>query len=415
MFQRKTALIGALILGVAMLGATASPASAKPATRKVGNPATCKGATYPTINAAVAAANPGDTIKVCPGTYNENVAVNKPLKFLGAKAGKDGRNRKASAKESVVKNASGADFELTGAANNVTIDGFTLSGVDANSTDNGISAFQGTSGLVVVNNIIAGNCNGMNFQNPNASLHAQIRHNAFRNNTAGSGTLGPQCGTGVFISNGPANNTAITENNFTGHNSGQTAINFAGSSANPSVKLSVTHNNSVDDSTFVVATNSNGAVIAHNKVTVKTPFANQGTGILDFGSNANLSITDNQINGGSGTGTSGINIRALSGTPSTNTRATNNHVNNRYNGVRLTDAATSDTVSGNHIAGSHNDGIFMESGGSNKFLNNEVKNSTVHDCQDLTIGVGTAGTANQWKGNSGASNNSAPAAICPKK
>jgi pectin methylesterase-like acyl-CoA thioesterase len=126
MFQRKTALFSAFVLGVAILGATASPASAKPATRKVGNPATCKGATYPTINAAVAAANPGDTIKVCPGTYTENVAVNKPLKFLGAKAGKDGRNRKASAKESVVKNSSGAGFTLTGAANNVTIDGFTI-------------------------------------------------------------------------------------------------------------------------------------------------------------------------------------------------------------------------------------------------------------------------------------------------
>jgi parallel beta-helix repeat protein len=268
---------------------------------------------------------------------------------------------------------------------------------------------------VVVNNIIADNCNGMNFQNPNASLRAQIRHNGFRNNTAGSGTLGPQCGTGVFISNGPASNTAITENNFTGHNSGQTAINFAGSSASPSVKLSVTKNNSVDDSTFVVATNSTGAVIAHNKVTVKTPFANQGTGILDFGSNVNLSITDNQINGGSATGTSGINIRAISGTPSTNTRATNNHVNNRYNGVRLTDNASTDTVSGNHIAGSHHDGIFMESGGGNTFLKNQVKTSTTHDCEDMTTGTGTAGTANQWTGNHGASNNSVPAAICPKK
>ena len=170
----------------------------------------------------------------------------------------------------------------------------------------------------------------------------------------------------------------------------------------------------VDDSTFVVATNSNGAVIAHNKVTVKTPFANQGTGILDFGSNVNLSITDNQIKGGAASGTSGINIRALSGVPSTNTRATNNHVNNRYNGVRLTDNVTGDTVSGNHIAGSQNDGIFMESGSSNKFLKNEVKTSSVHDCQDLTSGTGTAGTANQWTGNSGASNNSSPAAICPR-
>src|SRR5207244_1130256 len=166
MFQRQTALIGAFVLGVAILAATASPASAKPATRRVGNPATCKGATYPTINAAVAAANPGDTIKVCPGTYNENVAVNKRLTFLGAQAGKDGRSRKASARESVVKSASGADFALSGAANNVTINGFTISGVDSNSTDIGISAFQGTSGLVVVNNIIAGNCEGMNFQNP---------------------------------------------------------------------------------------------------------------------------------------------------------------------------------------------------------------------------------------------------------
>jgi len=412
MFKRKQALLGAFVLGVAVCGVTASPASAKPATRKVGNPATCKGATYPTINAAVAAANPGDTIKVCPGTYPENVAVNKPLTFLGAQAGKDARKRKASAKESVVKNMSGADFGLTGAANHVTIDGFTIAGVDSSSTDIGVSAFQGSSGLVVANNIITGNCEGMNFQNPNAAMRAQIRRNAFRNNTAGVSTLGANCGTGVFISNGPANNTAITENNFTGHNSGQTAINFAGSSANPSVRLSVTHNNSVDDSTFVVATNSKGARIDHNKVTVKTPDANQGTAILDFGSNVNLSITNNQINGGSGSGTSGINIRALSGTPSSNTRATNNHVSNRYNGVRLTDGATSDTVSGNHISGSHNDGIFMQQGSGNTFTNNEVKASTVHDCEDDTTGTGTAGTANHWKGNKGDGNNSLPAAIC---
>jgi parallel beta-helix repeat protein len=138
-----------------------------------------------------------------------------------------------------------------------------------------------------------------------------------------------------------------------------------------------------------------------------------GTSACDFGSNVNLSITDNQIRAARPPERRG-STSALSGTPSTNTRATNNHVNNRYNGVRLTDGATSDTVSGNHISGSHNDGIFMESGGSNKFLNNEVKTSSVHDCQDSTTGTGTAGTANQWTGNSGASNNSLPPAICPK-
>ena len=35
------------------------------------------------------------------------------------------------------------------------------------------------------------------------------------------------------------------------------------------------------------------------------------------------------------------------------------------------------------------------------------------NCEDQTAGGGTAGTANQWTHNSGTSNNSAPASICP--
>src|SRR2546428_10281162 len=46
-----------------------------------------------TISAAVAAAISGDTIKVCPGTYVENVILNKSLTLLGAQAGGDARGR----------------------------------------------------------------------------------------------------------------------------------------------------------------------------------------------------------------------------------------------------------------------------------------------------------------------------------
>jgi len=38
----------------------------------------CANAGYVTISAAVAAASPGDTIKVCPGTYPEQVMINNP-------------------------------------------------------------------------------------------------------------------------------------------------------------------------------------------------------------------------------------------------------------------------------------------------------------------------------------------------
>jgi nitrous oxidase accessory protein NosD len=46
-----------------------------------------------TIQAGVNAAPPGDTVKVCPGTYTENVTVNKALILNGAKAGVNGTRR----------------------------------------------------------------------------------------------------------------------------------------------------------------------------------------------------------------------------------------------------------------------------------------------------------------------------------
>src|SRR5437870_3654094 len=50
---------------------------------KVQNP----GALFTTIGAAVAAANPGDTIKVYAGTYSESVDVPKTLEFEAVRRG----------------------------------------------------------------------------------------------------------------------------------------------------------------------------------------------------------------------------------------------------------------------------------------------------------------------------------------
>src|SRR5258708_1620621 len=47
------------------------------------NAAQCPGAQFTTIQDAVNAASPGDSIQICPGTYVEQVSISKPLQLNG--------------------------------------------------------------------------------------------------------------------------------------------------------------------------------------------------------------------------------------------------------------------------------------------------------------------------------------------
>lgn len=384
-----------------------SAASAAPATFIVDDNLKCAGSTYTTISAAVAAASAGDTISVCAGIYPETVTVDKSLTFEGAMAGKDGRkNRNRLAKESVVVNQ-GGDFTLGGNADNVTIDGFTLRGAGSDeSPADAIEAFQGSSGLTVVNNVIRDNLLGINLQNPNGDLPAQISRNAFIDNSLGES---PQGGTAIFISSGPANNTTIENNRFTGHR--ETAVNFAGDGSRPSAGLVLADNFSSSDATFVVAINSINALIDGN--TINYTGDDNGSAILDFGSNSYLRISHNTINGGDADGTTGIRVGAFTGVPSTATTIVSNTVSNRFNGIRVNGGYTNVFVSDNTVSDSRNNGIAIEGSSGNILSRNTVSDSAVHDCTDDTVGSRTAGTDNTWRHNSGASGNSTPPGICP--
>ncbi len=80
---------------------------------------------YTTVGSAVAAASAGDTVKVCPGAYAENVVVDKTLNLKGAKAGVGVASRTfGGANESTVTGL------VTIQAAGVSVDGFSLTNPD---------------------------------------------------------------------------------------------------------------------------------------------------------------------------------------------------------------------------------------------------------------------------------------------
>jgi hypothetical protein len=81
----------------------------------------CPTATYSSIQAAVTAASPGDTIQVCAGNYIENVSINKALTVNGAQAGTPFAGRTFGG-----PNESTISGQVTIQAANVTFDGFSL-------------------------------------------------------------------------------------------------------------------------------------------------------------------------------------------------------------------------------------------------------------------------------------------------
>ena len=405
-----SALAGVLV--VAGLTVGAAGAAAEGNTLVVGNPTTCPGAQYSRIQAAVDDASPGDTISVCKGTYGEHVTIDTPnLTLLGAQAGVDARGKRPKANNTTVSDPTG-EFTLTGNADDTTIDGFVLTGATGN--NDGVADFQGSSGLTLVNNVIQLNGNGINLQNPDGSKPATIAYNSFNNNNAG-GVGNGETGTGVFISNGPAVNTLIQYNNFRQHS--QTAINFAGDSARPSTGLVVSDNKSTDDSTFVVAVNSGGAVIDHNNITTSDANApgGHGTGILDFGANTALRITNNVMKATTTTSqSSGIAVSNYAGS-SQYTDVLNNTVTGWYNDIKIVSGSTNAYVNGNRTYNAVNDGIIVQADVSGATISrNRISTAGNFACEDNSTGNRTAGTANVWTNNVGTTASS-PAGICAVK
>src|ERR1700741_4019218 len=80
--RRKTGLF--LVSMALCMSSLCGPRATRAATLTVGQKtAACPKALYATIQSAVNAASPGDVIKVCAGTYPEQVVISKSLTVNG--------------------------------------------------------------------------------------------------------------------------------------------------------------------------------------------------------------------------------------------------------------------------------------------------------------------------------------------
>jgi hypothetical protein len=106
-----------------------------------------------TISAAVLAASPGDVIVVCPGTYAENVTINKQLTLQGAQSGVAGCGRVVGAPNPAVESI------LSGPAPGPTL--ITLVSGSAGTIVDGFSFIGATRGLESatgpINNVVIRN------------------------------------------------------------------------------------------------------------------------------------------------------------------------------------------------------------------------------------------------------------------
>jgi len=257
----------------------------------------CPTATFTSISAAVAVATAGDTIKVCAGTYNELVQVNKTLTILGAQATVDARTRAVPVtSESVVGNGDGA-FQIL--ANNVVIDGFTIQGVNnpqptvPTALGAGIwtnPGFSGTDGgHQIRNNIIQNNIIGIELDNTGL-FQTRVERNLIQNNNANA--AGADNGTGIDT-NFSLVNAVIDSNKIVGNiNSGIDA--FGGSS------ITISNNEFAANRRAIGWGGVTSSSITGNNIHNSTDSATAD--IRFFGGVSGVSITCNTLANGAGRG-----------------------------------------------------------------------------------------------------------------
>lgn len=338
-----------------------------------------------TISAAVGVSAAGDTVRVCPGQYFDNVGVLVKLTIqaqtTGATTPRYVNGCQAPAAPTTAADAIVDPFLPGFPVFSLRADGATLRGFvirnNAFGPGPGIVTDPGFSGYTIDRNFIVDNDDGIWLDTSTAgALPTSVTSNCIRTNLDW----------GIESTTSLENASMMTNTFF------QNATGGVIASAAPTTTVAVLGNKSYGDGWFAWLSNSATSRISGN--IVKTPATG---GILVGELNVGLEVSGNILKSGTG---DGITIDAGIFGASTGLKVTGNIVQSfTGSGIKVEPtSSTGGTFSGNISKLNGVDGLQIEDfNTTNSITGNILKTNTVHDCDDQTSGgTGTAGTDNTW-------------------
>lgn len=290
---------------------------------------------YASINAAVAAANNGDTVQVCPGTYYEEVLITKPISLTNV-PGQIGASTVAIPAGGATQNITKFSGEEGAAQIGVIGVKATIKNLTVDGSNNNINE----CGFELV---------GIFFQNAGGTISG----NTVQNQMLPSGTDGCQAGQGIYVQSlaGGTPAVSIVGNNVSNFDKNGITINEP--AATGTIKNNtVTGAGSVDfiaQNGIQVGFGASAHVIDNGVSALNySPDTDTASGILFYGDDSSTDLTNQEINGNTLTNAqTGIVLVETNGTAGKMVQIASNGVSGSFFGGIVLDSDT--TASSDYI------------------------------------------------------------------